>query len=231
MVSTARSPIRTSVLVFSFASALVLASGCGEGKAPLAPESATLDQAPGGITYLTFSPEALARVGKIATIPAAGKTTSKTFYPDQTASMKIQDLNGSGTRDDLEVVFTVEAGDLSKRTTIIMTVYGNKLSDLVLAFEPDGLVFNKPAKLAVKIGAQRVDRSLLDLQALLLPFGDLQAYHDHDGTVTSATITSVKTYIYALLLGEVDTLLNLAVYDYARIWVDVPGFSRYGLSN
>lgn len=212
----------------SLTSVLALICGCGEGRAPLAPESTLLGQEHSGIVYLTFSPQALERAGKIATIPAEGKTTSKVFYPDKTASMKIQDLNGSGTRDDLEVEFTVAAGDLSKRTTITMTVYGNKLSDLVLAFEPDGLVFNKSAKLAVKIGAQRVDRSLLDLQALLLPFSDVEAYHDHDGSVESATITSVKTYIYAILLGEVEMLPPL--YDYARIKVDVPGFSRYGLS-
>lgn len=229
MVSTLPSFLIPSIRVLLLSSILALFGGCGEGKPPLAPESTALDQAPGGIMYLTFSPEALERVGKIATIPAAGKTTSKTFYPDKTASMKIQDLNGSGTRDDLEVEFTVAAGDLSKRKTITMTVYGNKLSDLVLAFEPDGLVFNHPAKLAVKIGAERIDRSLLDLQALLLPFASLQAYHDHDGTVDSAVITSVKTYIWLLLLGETETPPPL--YDYARINVDVPGFSRYGLSN
>lgn len=229
MVSRHHSFALPSVLAFLLTGVLALTTGCGEGKAPLAPESTTFDQASGGIVYLTFSPEALERVGKIATIPAAGKTTSKTFYPDQTASMKIQDLNGSGTRDDLEVEFTVAAGDLSKRKTITMTVYGNKLSDLVLAFEPDGLVFNHPAKLAVKIGVERIDRSLLDLQALLLPFASLQAYHDHDGTVDSAVITSVKTYTYLPLLGETETPPPL--YDYARIKVDVPGFSRYGLSN
>lgn len=228
MVSRHHSFALPSVLAFLITGVLALTTGCGEGKAPLAPESTTLDQASNGVTYLTFSPEALERVGKIATIPAAGKTTSKTFYPDQTASMKIQDLNGSGTRDDLEVEFTVAAGDLSKRKTITMTVYGNKLSDLVLAFEPDGLVFNHPAQLSVKIGVERVDRSLLDLEALLLPFADLQAYHDHDGTVDNAVITSVKTYTYLPLLGETETQ---PLYDYARINVDVPGFSRYGLSN
>lgn len=216
-------------LAISLACILALVSGCGEGKVPLAPESASLEQTPGGTVYLTFSPQALERAGKIATIPEAGKTVSKTFYPDKTASMKIQELNGPGTRDDLEVEFTVKAGGLDQATTITMTVYGNKLSDLVLAFEPDGLVFNQPAKLAVKIGAERIDRSLLDLQALLLPFADLQAYHDHDGTVDSAIITSVKTYLYVLLLGEVESQPPL--YDYARIKVDVPGFSRYGLSN
>ncbi|MBI2503589.1 MAG: hypothetical protein HYW07_10210 [Candidatus Latescibacteria bacterium] len=229
MVSKRHSFILPSVLALSLASVLALITGCGEGKAPLAPESASLDQASGGVTYLTFSPQALERAGKIASIPETGKTVSKTFYPDQTASMKIQDLNGSGTRDDLEVEFTVAAGDLSKRKTITMTVYGNNLSDLVMAFEPDGLVFNQPAKLAVKIGAQRVDQSLLDLKALLLPFADVEAYHDHDGSVEGATITSVKTYIYVLLLGEAETPPPL--YDYARIKVDVPGFSRYGLSN
>ena len=229
MVSKQHRSLIRSALAFSFTCALALTTGCGEGKAPLAPESASLDQAPGGVVYLTFSPQALERVGKVATIPASGKTTSKTFYPNQTSSMKIQDLNGAGTRDDLEVQFTVPAGALNQSTTITMTVYGNKLSDLVLAFEPNGLVFNQLAQLEVKIGAQRVDRSLLDLQALLLPFADLQAYHDHDGSVDSATITSVKTYI--MLLGiEVETH-DLLLYDYARIKVAVPGFSRYGLSN
>jgi hypothetical protein len=212
--------------------AVLSITGCGENKAPLAPEASIREQAPSGVTYLTFSPQALERAGKIATIPEAGKTVSKTFYPDQTASMKIQDLGGPGTRDDLEVEFTVRAGDLDQPTTITMTVYGNKISDLVMAFEPHGLVFNTPAQLELKIGAKRVDHSLLDLQALLLPFGEVEGYHDHDGSVTSATITSVKAYIYALLLGEVETsLLGLSpVYDYARIKVDVPGFSRYGLS-
>lgn len=218
-----------AALAFSALSILALVAGCGE-VSPTAPESPTLTQAPDGTTYLTFSAQALEQVeraGKLATIPADGKTVSKTFYPDKTSSMKIQDLNGWGYKDDLEVEFTVRAGELAEPTTITMTVYGNKLSDLVLAFQPGGLVFIHPAQLMVRIGAQRVDRSLLDLQALLLPFADLEAYHDHDGTVEEARITSVMTYIY--LLTEIETL-NLLLYDYARIYVEVPGFSRYGLS-
>jgi hypothetical protein len=231
-MTAARLPlIPKFALAVSLAGALALASGCGEGKAPLSPESTSLTQAPDGIIYLSFSPQALARLGKVAAIPEGGKTTSRLFYPDQTSSMKVQDLEGAGTRDDLEIEFRVPAGALNRPTKITMTVYGNKLSDLVLAFEPDGLVFNKPAQLKLKIGAERIDRSLLDLETLLLPFADLQAYHEHDGSVENAAITSVKTYIYALLLGEVESPLPLGVYDYARIEVSVPGFSRYGLSN
>jgi hypothetical protein len=217
--------IKGTVLA-SGALVLLALSGCGTDRSPLSPATPTLTQAPGGGVYLTFSPQALERAGKIATIPAEGKTVSKTFYPDKTSSMKVQDLNGSGHRDDLEVVFTVRAGDLSEPKTITMTVYGNKLSDLVLAFEPAGLVFNQPARLMVRIGAQRVDRSLLDLQALLLPFGNIEAYHEHDGTTESARIIAVKTFIY--LLTEIETF-DLLLYDYARIFVEVPGFSRYGL--
>lgn len=208
-------------------SCFALLAGCGNSDSPLGADSSQqITQGADGITYMTFSPEALTRVGKIATIPAEGRTVSKTFRPDRTASMKVEDLNRRGVRDDLEVTFTVRAGELSEATTITMTVYGNNLSDLVLAFEPHGLVFNDPAQLDVKIGAKRVDRSLLDLEALIFPFSGIEGYHDHDGDVQDAPIT-VKTYLRTLL-GDVQTP-SLLLYDYAVISVEVPGFSRYGM--
>lgn len=211
---------------FAF-SCLLIFAGCGSDSGPLSSNPGTLSQTADGTTYLTFSPEALARVGKIAAIPAEGRTVSRTFSPGQTASMQIVDRERRGVRDDLEIRFTVHAGDLSESTTITMTAYGNTLSDLVLAFEPHGLVFNSPARIDLKIGAERVDRSLLDLQALLLPFGDVEAYHDHDGDVETAHIVSVRTFI-RVLFKDVETF-NLLLFDYAQIAVDVPGFSRYGL--
>lgn len=203
-----------------------LVAGCSTGNSPVAPAAGDAPAAAGPV-YLALTPEGLRPVGKPAAIPEEGLSVSRTFWPGKSGSMLVQDLQGSGVRDDLRVEFRVGAGDLSEATTIAMTVYGNTLSDLVLAFEPAGLVFSDPAQIRVTIGARRVDRSLLDLVGLVLPFSGLEADHTHDGETDSARITSVRTFI-KLLFATVETF-DLLLYDYAVICVEVPGFSRYGL--
>lgn len=204
-----------------------LVAGCSTGNSPVAsaPDEA---QAGAGPVYLALTPGGLRPVGKPAAIPDEGLSVSRTFWPGKSGSMLVQDLQGKGVRDDLQVEFRVGSGSLTEATTISMTVYGNTLSDLILAFEPSGLVFADAAQIRVAIGAKRVDRSLLDLVGLVLPFSGLEAEHTtSDGETDSARITSVRTFI-KLLFATVETF-DLLLYDYAVICVEVPGFSRYGL--
>lgn len=211
------------ILILPLLALGVLTVGCAPETSPVASDPAAGD----GAVYLALAPGGLRPVGKPAAIPAAGVSASRTFGPGRGGSIVVEDLGGRGVRDDLRVEFRVGPRDLTQTATITMTVYGNTLSDLILAFEPSGLVFAEPAEIRVTIGAQRVDRSLLDLVGLLLPFSGLEADHTSEGETEPARITSVQTYI-RLLFADLPTL-DLLLYDYAVICVEVPGFSRYGL--
>lgn len=217
-------PWALAVVAFSLA-------GCGSDS----PMSSTTQSEPAGVAYLAFDPAAVDRVAapvqsaaKSLAIPDEGLTVSRLFRPRRAGSMHVADLEGRGVRDDLVVTFGVGRRGLSQAARITMTAFGNKLSELVLAFEPHGLVFDNPATITVKIGAERVDRSLLDLQGLVFPFADVAADHEHDDTVEAARVISVRTFVRLPLLGDVETY-DLLLYDYAEIKIECPGFSRYGL--
>lgn len=191
-----------SALIFSVLSALALISGCGEDRSPVAP-AATLTPAPGGLTYLAFSPQAAQRAAKLAIVPGTGLTVSQIFsvWGDH---FTVTDLNGAGVTDDLRVTFSVPSGGLTAPLLITMTVYGNTARDLVMAFDPAGLLFLGAAELKVVLGDDRLD----------IPLAQIRAYHAYDnGTVVDATI-----------LSRVDG------DGTSEIRIEVPGFSRYGLS-
>ena len=182
-----------------------------------------------GTTYIAFSSEALSRAAKrvksksisstsqtsVATYDATAgtdlsadevRTVSQWVKPHGKAQLYIQDVNSSLTNDDnLQVTLIVPSGAVSKGVTITMTVYGNYLSDLVIAFQPGGLVFDESAELKVGMGGALVD---VDPEGLTV-------WHEYeDGTVEEATLTGTKTWN------------NLMWFEFNA---EVPGFSRYGL--
>ncbi len=183
-------------------SMLALAWGCGDVPSPIAPQPVAVDE--GGVSYLAFSPEAAQRAAKLATVPSTGLTVSQLFsiWGDH---FTLADLNGAGVTDDLKVTFSVPSGGLTSPLLITMTVYGNQASDLVMAFDPSGLLFLGSAELKVVLGDDKLD----------IPLSQIKAYHAYDnGTVVDATI-----------LSRVDG------DGTSELRIEVPGFSRYGLSN
>lgn len=194
--------VQKSALLIWVLGVVVLASGCGKTLSPVAPQPATVDQ--GGVSYLPFSPQAAQRAAKLATLPSAGLTTSQIFsiWGDH---FTLTDLNGPGVTDDLQVTFSVPSGGLTSPLLISMTVTGNTASDLVMAFTPSGLLFQGKAELKVTLGNDRLD----------IPLQQITAYHAYDnGTVVDAKILS-----------------RTAGNGTSEICIEVPGFSRYGMSN
>lgn len=182
-----------------------------------------------GTTYIAFSSEALSRAAKrvksksisstsqtsVATYDATAgtdlsadevRTVSQWVKPHGKAQLYIQDVNSSLTNDDnLQVTLIVPSGAVNERVKITMTVYGNYLSDLVIAFQPGGLVFDESATLKVGMGGALVD---VDPEGLTV-------WHEYeDGTVEEATLTGTKIWN------------NLMWLEFNA---EVPGFSRYGL--
>ncbi len=181
----------------AFAAALVFSSGCSPDPGPTAPA-----QAPEGPTYLAFSPQAAQRAAKLATVPETGLTVSQIFsiWGDH---FTVTDLNGAGVTDDLQVTFSVPARGLGSPLLITMTVYGNTAQDLIMSFDPAGLLFLGAAELKVTLGDDRLD----------IPLAQIEAYHAYDdGTVVEATILSRAD-------GD----------GFSEIRIEVPGFSYYGM--
>ena len=187
------SNIRRFGLAFCILALVAFAAGCGVEQSPVAQEEAAVTQAEDGRMLLTFSPEAAQRAAKIV---EEGRTVSQLFNA-QSGNLVINDDDG------LKVTLSVPQNALAADEQITMTAYGNTLSELVVAFEPGGLVFLIASQLEI-----RLDNELVDL-----PLDGLQAWHIlDDGTVEPAGIVFVdeensKTYIT----------------------LDVPGFSRYSL--
>jgi hypothetical protein len=184
-----------AALVFCAASAVAFSSGCGTDTAPAAP-------VPEGPRFLAFSPQAAQRAAKLATLPSGGLAISQIFsiWGDH---FTVTDLNGPDVTDDLKVTFSVPQGGLNAPLLITMTVLGNTARDLVMAFDPAGLLFLGAAELQVILGDDRLD----------IPLAQIQAYHAYaDGTVVDATILSRTD-------GE----------GVSEIRIEVPGFSRYGM--
>ncbi len=183
-----------------------------------------------GVAYVSFSQEALRRAGKkpvettASTLTTAVATSAESapegvdlsaeevrsvsiwVRPKGSAQLYLADNNSSSTLyDNLQVNFVVPNGAVNERVLITMTVYGNYLSDLVIAFQPGGLVFNTPAELQLDMGGNLVNIDTADLAVL----------HEYaDGTVEETTISSTKSY-QGDIWFELDAI--------------VPGFSRYGI--
>ena len=115
-----------------------LVLGCSTDSTPLA--SADLTLAADGRAFLSFSPEARQRAGKLAAIPSAeGVVVSELFTAKSGGKLEFEDKGQNGTEDDLGVYFRVARESIDRDVVITMTVYGSTLADLVIAFEPGGL--------------------------------------------------------------------------------------------
>lgn len=182
---------------------VVLVTGCGTDRSPVATgNQAEVVQAEDGRAFLAFSTAGVRRAARIATLPAEGVTVSG-LIDLEGGTLSVDDANGGGTKDDVHIDFTVAAGALSAPQTITMTVYGNSLEELIVAFDPGGLVFLLDAELDIRMGKDLVSTSV----------EQIRAWHEYaDGSGEDATITE------AYSSGNT-----------VRVKVAVPGFSRYSM--
>jgi hypothetical protein len=213
-----------ALLVFS----LFLAA-CGVENAPTAGSGPVpLD----GQFLLTFSPDTAQRVAKLAAIPEEGRSDSKVF--DLTGGQITIRDRAAKEKKRLITTLAVPPLAVAEPVLITMTVYGNTLSELVIAFAPEGLIFSLPASLQIEIGRKRVD----------LPLDQLIAWHIHgDGSAEQARILSVHLCEDGDPVDEEDGEEDESGgdkgdkgdkddgvdCDSARILISVPGFSRYSL--
>jgi len=129
---------------------LFLATGCGVDHSPMAQDTQNGE----GQTLLTFSsPQGAAKqlAGASETLVASGVIGSKG------GKLEVEDKGKRGGKDDLKVTFSVPGKALEKDVKITMRVSGRYLSELMVAFEPSGLVFLKDAKLKIKLGKDLID--------------------------------------------------------------------------
>ena len=188
--------------------AVGLMSGCGNlDHSPMVSNDAqtepTLDQAP---SYFVFSPKAF-RAGKHVKADKDGKATlkkEKKIRKRRGATIEIKfDYDQARKKDVIRIQkakLRVFPYSLSKDETISMEVQsGNTLADIVVAFTPAGLKFKFDAWLE------------LELEGGDLTPGVTKGYHiEGDGTVT-----------------EIDIHLMPRGRDKWKLWMKVPGFSRY----
>ncbi|MFH1568422.1 MAG: hypothetical protein ABIL09_10545, partial [Gemmatimonadota bacterium] len=114
------------------------------------------------------------------------------------------DCPGARPQDNLSVIFTVPPGALAEYTPVRMEVRGELLSELEVIFTPSGTRFTPWASLHYYLGIERVDLNL----------DQLGAVHIYDGGVEEPIETQINH------TGSSSTV---------QIWLDVPGFSVYGL--
>lgn len=197
--------LRTRILrlALPLASLVLFSAGCSSDTSPTA---AAVTQNEDGRTFVSFSSDALVHAGKVAAIPfAEGETVSELFTAKGGGKLGFADDNRSGSGDDVGVTFRVSRKALDADVTIHMTVYGNTMSNLVVAFEPGGLIFREDAELEIQLGADLID---LDTKSIVV-------HHTYnDGTVEEAVVYSSEYSEKAF-----------------KIKVAVPGFSRYSLGN
>ena len=189
--------------------------GCGADRSPVASEQQTPALEPGGRVFLAFSSQAAQRAAKTAVVPAEGLTVTRKIGP-RGGTLRVKDKGRRGGKGDLTVALRVPPKALAKREKISMTVTGNRLSELIAAFEPSGLTFARSAVLTFGLGMGRVD----------IPLEGLVIYHvGSDGDVSIARIISVK------VVGRRDDDDDGGEGKYCLISVEVPGFSSWGVLN
>jgi hypothetical protein len=184
--------------------AVLIVAGCSGEKAPLA--SGPITGEAGQYTFLAFAPEGRARAAKLALSPAdaveAGRTVSAIFSPGEKGVIQIDEEMGPSSRDDIDIAFSVSRGAIEKPVLITMTLYGETLSNMVVAFQPAGLKFLEMADLRLAVGDELVD----------LPLEDLHAWHIYSDGTTEEVRFSIVDQGNGILFK-----------------IDVPGFSRYSI--
>lgn len=116
----------------------------------------------------------------------------------------IVDETGGRPHDNLLVTFTVPPGALSDAAPITMYVSGEQLSELTVDFSPSGLAFDPWARLHLHLGIERVD-------------------------VDPSTLSAVHILADGTEIPVDSQVSHRGNSKGWQIWVDVPGFSRYGL--
>lgn len=192
--------------------------GCGADRSPVASDQQATVPEPGGKTFLAFSPQAAQRAAKTAVTPEDGLTVTKQIGP-KGGWLEVKDKGGRGVEDDLAVALRVPPEALAERKKITMTVTGNRLSELVAAFEPSGLKFARSAILTFGLGSARID----------MPLENLVVYHvDSDGNVSVARIISIQKFDNR---DRGDDDYGDEDGSYYLINIEVPGFSYYHGAN
>lgn len=177
----------SAILLAAAASSGML--GCADGSSPTS--SPSQPQA-----YLVFSPQATPRTAKPA---AAGNTVSQTIGPEGGELVARGEVNAY-----LKAKLSIPEHALAEAVPLTMSVWGSRLSELTVGFQPEGLVFLQTARLELKLDAELAD----------LPLAELKAYHQYaDGTTEEATLLCAER--------SGDGLVHLAIA--------IPGFSTYGL--
>jgi hypothetical protein len=185
---------------------IVVLSGCGSpGLSPLAPNLAKVPQAPGekatqssGPVYLALSPRALQRASKPAA--AAGvytRSASGWFSPGREGRLEVHfpRYADAGEVQVKRATFEVEKGSIEGRQEITMQVTsGHSLSDVLVAFSPEGLTFDPPATLTIVLRGE-VDP------------GAIQVYHFHGGAVEKVSATVEE--------GERTTTIAVKVFSFS----------------
>lgn len=188
---------------------LVFATSCDMDHSPMAQGEESV--APAGKTYLRFAPGATARAAKVlggdeesdGDEKSDKKHTQTKRIGPEGGTLKVGEKYGKGGRDDLMVFFHVPEGALDEKVEITMRLRGDNLENLVLEFSPEGLRFNIPAQLRIKLGKDRVN----------LPIESVVALHQNaDGSVEQVEILRIEEE-----------------RDSYWIIVEVPGFSLYSL--
>lgn len=138
----------------------------------------------------------------VAIAPRTARSVTAPIGPD--GGELIVEETGGRPQDNLLVCFTVPPGALTATESITMTVEGDLLSQIVVDFLRPGLTFTPWATLYLHLGGERVDVDPTGLQAVHI--------------LADGTEVVVDSRLYTT--GNSN--------DW-QIWVDVPGFSRYGL--
>ncbi|MBI2501647.1 MAG: hypothetical protein HYW07_00235 [Candidatus Latescibacteria bacterium] len=185
-------PLKRRLLQLSLA---LLGSAASSGIIACADGNSPTSSAPPGQVYLVFSPQSNQRLAKSL---SAGSTVSKIIGP------RGGKLVAMGEAAEIEAALSIPKNALAEEVAITMSVHEGLLSELVIAFAPEGLVFLQAARLELKVDTELVD----------IPLSELKAYHQSaDGTSQEAQLLSVSSSGDGLV----------------RIAIAVPGFSTYGL--
>ena len=180
--------MRRVVLTFCSLALIVLVGGCGVDQSPVASvteeEGTALEPAAKRIIVKKGDKKKISkRIGR-----KGGKLVIK--------------VDERGDDDDLKVEFIVPKKALNEKVKITMTVHGETLDDLVIEFAPGGLVFEKPTKLKIYLGEERVSVPLERVKIV---------HHYGDGS---------------------SEVVPLRIRNHKKkdiITIKIPGFSRYSM--
>ena len=180
--------MRRFVLTFCSLALIVLVGGCGMDQSPVA--SGAEEEG-----------TALEPAGKKIKVKKGDKKKISMRIGRQGGKLVIKE-DEEGNDDDLKVEFIVPKKALNEKVKITMKVHGETLDDLVIEFAPGGLVFEKPAKLKIYLGEERVSVPLEMVEIV-------HHYADGSSEVVPVRIKEKKNK---------DVII-----------IRIPGFSRYSM--